>query len=317
MLRKDSVSESVLQPSGQCKENWLACRDEKWRLCVLAYEAWRPTVVLLLHVLVLQARCLPAQTNAEACDLGPYAGFVKRQLESAPDAIGMKECTNILALSRRLSSNRSQLLAELRQQGQRLQAISNEKSQLSQDLNSLQDRYALLQSNHDVLRASQEPRTETEAFSSDIPGSTNELLLSSRQRALLGSLAVTTQESSGMRQHGFFVDVVSLDSGEASLAAGPPRPETLDAWELAVRKVYEQHVLRLQKQMLIADTKAVEMGLNVQDFHDQIQRQEEEKQNLSNQVSATKQELASLREDMEATRKNYDGQLGMLTEHIC
>eukprot|EP00913_Durusdinium_trenchii_P013523 g12694.t1 len=100
--------------------------------------------------------------------------------------------------------------------------------------------------------------------------------------------------------------------------------QTLDAWELAVRKVYEQHVLRLQKQMLIADTKAVEMGLNVQDFHDQIQRQEEEKQNLSNQVSATKQELANVHsrvqtksQDMEATRKNYDGQLGMLTEHIC
>eukprot|EP00913_Durusdinium_trenchii_P010515 g9859.t1 len=105
----------------------------------------------------------------------------------------------------RWGRRKAQLLAELRQQGQRLQAISNEKPSR--------------------FEASQEPRTETEAFSSDIPGSTNELLLSSRQRALLGSLAVTTQESSGMRQHGFFVDVVSLDSGEASLAAGPPRPE--------------------------------------------------------------------------------------------
>ena len=66
-----------------------------------------------------------------------------------------------------------------------------------------------------------------------------------------------------MRQHGFFVDVVSLDAAEASLAAGPPRPETLDAWELAVRKAYEQHVRRLQRQVVVADTKAVEMGLNL------------------------------------------------------
>lgn len=66
-----------------------------------------------------------------------------------------------------------------------------------------------------------------------------------------------------MRQHGFFVDVVSLDAAEASLAAGPPRPETLDAWEQAVRKAYEQHVRRLQRQMVVADTKAVEMGLNL------------------------------------------------------
>jgi hypothetical protein len=29
--------------------------------------------------------------------------------------------------------------------------------------------------------------------------------------------------------------------------------ETLDAWELAVRKVYEQHVLRLQKQAAMSD----------------------------------------------------------------
>ena len=29
--------------------------------------------------------------------------------------------------------------------------------------------------------------------------------------------------------------------------------ETLDAWELAVRKVYEQHVLRLQKQAAMPD----------------------------------------------------------------
>eukprot|EP00435_Cladocopium_sp_Y103_P036101 s69_g9.t1 len=287
------------------------------------------SVAKVLHILPggqLEDGCALARKSKEVDYLGAYAQGVKKQLESAPD-----ESLNLLALSRRLSANRVQLLSDLRQQAQRLQAVSNEKTQLSLEINNLQDaldRHALLQSNYDVIKASQVSASED--LSSEISGNSTELLLSSRQRALLGSLAVTTQESSGMRQHGFFVDVLSLDNGEASLAAGAPPPETLDAWELAVRKVYEQHVLRLQKQMLIADSKALEMGLNVQDFRDQIQRQEEEKQDLSDQVSSTKGELDSLREDqqqlgfkmklakdMEATRKNYDGQLGMLTEHIC
>jgi len=264
---------------------------------------------------LLLSACALARQSTEVDDLGLYAQGVKKQLESAPDVIAMQESLKLLALSRRLSATRVQLLSDLRQQGQRLQAVSNEKTQLSLEINNLQDRHALLQSNYDVIKASQV--SSEDLNSTEISGNSTELLLSSRQRALLGSLAVTTQESSGMRQHGFFVDVLSLDNGEASLAAGAPHPETLDAWELAVRKVYEQHVLRLQKQMLIADSKALEMGLNVQDFRDQIQRQEEEKQDLSDQVSSTKGELDSLREDMEATRKNYDGQLGMLTEHIC
>ncbi|CAE7613042.1 unnamed protein product [Symbiodinium natans] len=130
-------------------------------------------------------------------------------------------------------------------------------------------------------------------------------------------MAVSAQESSGMRQHGFFVDVVSLAHGEVSLASGPPRPEALESWELAVRKVYEQHMCRLEKQVVTADNKALETGLLVQDYCGQIQRQEEEKSELTSQVAVGQRELQSLREDMEATRKNYDGQLGMLTEHIC
>lgn len=294
-----------------CIHGLCACLTEQLLPMVekLATQATGQEMPLLLSA------CALARQSTEVDDLGLYAQGVKKQLESAPDVIAMQESLKLLALSRRLSATRVQLLSDLRQQGQRLQALSNEKTKLSLEINNLQDRHALLQSNYDVIKASQV--SSEDLNSTEISGNSTELLLSSRQRALLGSLAVTTQESSGMRQHGFFVDVLSLDNGEASLAAGAPHPETLDAWELAVRKVYEQHVLRLQKQMLIADSKALEMGLNVQDFRDQIQRQEEEKQDLSDQVSSTKKELDSLREDMEATRKNYDGQLGMLTEHIC
>ncbi|CAJ1411228.1 unnamed protein product [Effrenium voratum] len=241
-----------------------------------------------------------------------YATGAKHLLESAPEVIGMEESRRVLALARRLGQNRAKLLQEMRQQAQRLQAGSNEKAQLSQELNALQDSHALLQSNYDVLKAN----AGAAPAEVDMPGSSNELLLSSRQRALRG-LEVTAQESSGMRQHGFFVDVVNLDSEEASLAAGPPRPEVLDAWELAIRKVYEQHLCQLQKQVLIADSKAVRMGLQLQDFDDKMQRQEEEKQELIEKVVASQLELANVREDMDATRKNYDGQLGMLTEHIC
>ncbi|CAJ1362533.1 unnamed protein product [Effrenium voratum] len=285
-------------------------------LCACLTERLLPTVERLAtqvpgpHEMPLLLRCETVSASPEG--RFAYATGAKHLLESAPEVIGMEESRRVLALARRLGQNRAKLLQEMRQQAQRLQAGSNEKAQLSQELNALQDSHALLQSNYDVLKAN----AGAAPAEVDMPGSSNELLLSSRQRALRG-LEVTAQESSGMRQHGFFVDVVNLDSEEASLAAGPPRPEVLDAWELAIRKVYEQHLCQLQKQVLIADSKAVRMGLQLQDFDDKMQRQEEEKQELIEKVVASQLELANVREDMDATRKNYDGQLGMLTEHIC
>ena len=59
------------------------------------------------------------------------------------------------------------------------------------------------------------------------------------------------------------MDVLSLEAAEASLAAGPPSGETLEAWELAVRKAYEQHVGRLQRQLVVLDTKGTEMALKM------------------------------------------------------
>ena len=47
--------------------------------------------------------------------------------------------------------------------------MSNEKSQLSSELNQLQDRHVLLQSNHDVLKASREAVEELEAVRRGVP----------------------------------------------------------------------------------------------------------------------------------------------------
>eukprot|EP00931_Biecheleriopsis_adriatica_P036509 TRINITY_DN21025_c0_g1_i2.p1 TRINITY_DN21025_c0_g1~~TRINITY_DN21025_c0_g1_i2.p1 ORF type:complete len:891 (-),score=247.66 TRINITY_DN21025_c0_g1_i2:8-2680(-) len=272
-----------------------------------------------------------SSTEAKAGHIAtPYMQLAQLQLESSPAAIGLEDSVRTLQLARRVAAARAQLQAELKQQLQRMQAITSEKSKLCQELSSLQDSHALLQSNLEVLKVggsqavpASDPRDSPgardgkEANTPHYPAASSELLVSSRQRALLGSLAVTAQESSGMMQHGFFVDVLSLSGGEASLAGGPPHPETLDSWELAVRKVYEQHVCNLQKQVMAADGKAWEMNLHTQDYCDQVQRQEQEKQELINEVASRQTELGGLREDIEATRKNYDNQLAMLTEHIC
>ncbi|CAK0801681.1 unnamed protein product [Prorocentrum cordatum] len=148
-------------------------------------------------------------------------------------------------------------------------------------------------------------------------GSLGELVLSSRQRALLDSVSVTAQESASLRQHGFFVDVISLSAGEASLASGPPSSEALESWELAVRKVYEQHVRSLQAQVRSADGKATELHLSMQHNLGLLKEQEEAKQTLRDQVSSKHEQLNGVLEDMATTRKNYDSQLAVLTEHIC
>merc|ERR1719323_1647412 len=102
-----------------------------------------------------------------------------------------------------------------------------------------------------------------------------------------------------------------------SSTAGPPDVEAPDAWEAAVRKVYEQHCRLLRSQVRAADGRAVELQLTVQRSADLQREQEETKQKLRDEVWAKCVQLDSLKEDMAATRKHYDSQLAVLTEHLC
>ena len=47
--------------------------------------------------------------------LGPYSAAAERQLQSAPDVMGMQESLGLLSLSRQLNAKRHRLSAELRQ----------------------------------------------------------------------------------------------------------------------------------------------------------------------------------------------------------
>jgi len=84
-----------------------------------------------------------------------------------------------------------------------------------------------------------------------------------------------------------------------------------------VRKVYEQHARNLQMQVRSADGKAKELYVNVQENMDLLRKNEQEKQELRDEMSTKEHKLKSVQEDIATTRKNYDSQLAMLTEHIC
>jgi len=149
---------------------------------------------------------------------------------------------------------------------------------------------------------------------------------------------VTAQESASLRQHGFFVEVLSLTPSDVALASSAPPAsssvglalaggggaaeaagvgELQTAWELAVRRVYEQHTRLLQAQIQAAEAKALELNLAVRDSLDRLRREEEAKQSLRDEAAGVKAKLRGVQDDMESTRKNYDNQLAMLTEHIC
>lgn len=261
-------------------------------------------------------------------------GYTERALgvlHRAPDSVGFEETQQMQILLRQLSVARSRLSREVGQQVKQLQALSNEKGVLSEQLRELQDNHALLRSNYQSLQngvgavgskqQDTSDRASVQASPSKAEGSgssgASDLVLSSRQRALMESLSVTAQESAALRQHGFFVDVISLTPGEIALAAGPPDADSIESWEMAVRKVYEQHARNLQVQVQAADGKAMKLHLSMADNMDVLREQEEEKQQLRNEVGFKNQQLENIAQDIALTRKNYDQQLAMLTEHIC
>eukprot|EP00928_Gymnodinium_smaydae_P090777 TRINITY_DN74506_c0_g1_i1.p1 TRINITY_DN74506_c0_g1~~TRINITY_DN74506_c0_g1_i1.p1 ORF type:complete len:184 (-),score=54.94 TRINITY_DN74506_c0_g1_i1:19-570(-) len=128
---------------------------------------------------------------------------------------------------------------------------------------------------------------------------------------------MTPQEMTALKQHGYFVDFLTLSPADAAMAAGPPNSEALAPWELAVRKVYERHMRGLQTQVQVADRKAVDLYLSVQEKMELLEEQFDQKQRLRDEVLEREGQLAVIKEDLATTRKNYDSQLAMLTEHIC
>lgn len=263
--------------------------------------------------------------------LGPggYLRSAAVRLRDAPAGIGFEESVMIQKLAEELQQAKTRLSGEVREQVQRLRDVTAQKSDLVEELRALQDSHALLNSNLKTLQENGSAKTVLGDVASLLPTGTGgdthspdklipqNLVVSSRQRALLESLSVTAQESAGLRQHGFFVDAISLSSTEAQLAAGPPDMDSFETWELSVRKLYEQHTRNLQAQVRAADGKAMELYLGIQQSMDAMREQDEVKQRLREEVMTKHTQLHAVQEDMAMTQKNYDSQLVLLTEHIC
>jgi len=261
--------------------------------------------------------------------LDGYLANAVLRLRQAPDSVGFEESVQTRLIARQLSAMRLRLSGEVRQLLRRLQEVTGEREGLTEELRSLQDSHALLQSNFQVLKSG----TASQGRAEDAPPAgldcaaglavaengtgAADLLLDSRQRALLDNLSITSQQGAALRQHGFFVDTISMTPYEAELAAGPPDMQTIESWEMAVRKVYEVHARSLQAQVRAADARAMELHLSAQEKMDLVREQEEVRQKLREDVVARENQLASVLEEIVTTRKNYDAQLGMLTEHIC
>merc|ERR1712048_629920 len=73
----------------------------------------------------------------------------------------------------------------------------------------------------------------------------------------------------------------------------------------------------LQAQVRAADSKASELYLNVQGNLDILREQEESKNQLKEELNSKDINILGLKEDIATTRRSYDTQLAMLTEHIC
>jgi len=270
--------------------------------------------------------------SSSSSGLSGYLSKASGRLRQALPSVGFEEAMRTQLSLRQSLASKMRLAGEMRQQAKRLQEVLNEKANFADELRSLQDSHALLQSNlvtQKLAAARGDRDSGSTVGNADCPpprsisitpsasASPGDLVLGSRQRALLDSILLSAQESAALRQRGFFVDTISLSADESKLAGGPPDIEAFESWELAVRKVYEQHVRSLQAQVQSADGHAMELRASIEQNADRLGEEEEAKQSLRQEVLGKQERLESMMEDMATTRKNYDAQLAMLTEHIC
>lgn len=250
--------------------------------------------------------------------VGPASAYLNQlaaRLQQSPGSISFEEAQKTQLLARELTTVRSQLSGDVREQMQLLQAAVGEKIAVTEELGKLQDSHAVMRLNFDYLQKCSSVGKQRSGGAS--PTTSQDLAMDSRQRSLLDGRSLATHEGTSLRRHGYFVDVLTLSSSESALASGPPQLDAPAAWELPVRKVYEQHARNLQAQARVADGKSVDIAGAEQSSQDQLSKQQEESQQLRADIAALDTQAEKLNEDIQSTHKNYNAQLAMLTEHVC
>jgi protein phosphatase 1 regulatory subunit 21 len=83
-----------------------------------------------------------------------------------------------------------------------------------------------------------------------------------------------------------------------------------------IRQFYESKIHHLTGQVQIADAKAVELYETYQHTAEELKKLHDERDLLQKKIEQTANEVSTAKEDLEVTRKNYEQQMNVLTEHI-
>mmetsp|Transcript_19033 Transcript_19033/g.42074 ORF Transcript_19033/g.42074 Transcript_19033/m.42074 type:complete len:781 (+) Transcript_19033:32-2374(+) len=230
----------------------------------------------------------------------------------AEGRIALSKVKTALVAVSEAAEQQPQLQAELVRLECELTENSHEVDRLQEELRAVQDSYALLQANNEALRQ-------------------EEALRQAQSRAGQSQRASFKPAPRGAPESENWSGDVPLDSEELLAAEGkghtlqvvPPHPPAEDrswakcrTWEEEIAKSYDKRLRQIAAQLQAADCKAVELNSELERALHFVKDKEEEKRELIQQVDSLKAKVGEHLESMEATKKNYDSQMKMLTEHI-
>eukprot|EP01095_Lingulamoeba_sp_RSL-Kostka_P016971 TRINITY_DN8581_c0_g1_i1.p1 TRINITY_DN8581_c0_g1~~TRINITY_DN8581_c0_g1_i1.p1 ORF type:complete len:242 (+),score=86.65 TRINITY_DN8581_c0_g1_i1:1-726(+) len=86
--------------------------------------------------------------------------------------------------------------------------------------------------------------------------------------------------------------------------------------EIKLKQYFDNKIVQLRSQMKLTDEKCKMYHFELEDTLEELSNLKKEKENLINTLNDQKDTISRSKEDLDSTRKNYDTQMSLLTEHV-
>jgi len=87
--------------------------------------------------------------------------------------------------------------------------------------------------------------------------------------------------------------------------------------ETVIKDYLSNRISEMTKQLQISDSKCINFYQEAHSLYKQIVLAEKNKQKLTNSLGESNKKVESLQDELETTKRSYEEQLGMFSDHLC